>query len=288
MAETIEVLELDPKDFKLKDYDNLRITMPQKPVLDEDDVDAQLFEYVVSGGKSIKSIADLDDEWVKQNFDGLETIDDVRQAIKDDYDRQMEFEYSDMKFHACADALVERLEGEIPDDVLQSNIAAMRRANEERLAAMNISMDQFLREESMTPDQYDNKLREETLHQLRLNMALDLLANVLGMQVGNHELTEYLQSPNPEKFLEEIREKGLVEEARRAATRVKAMRRAVDTAVVNGVIESKSAQEAAEKEKKYAEVAAQSDEDVEIPDFENLPQAEIRDDNPFRMTILED
>ena len=50
MPETAKVIELDANDFKLNDYDNLRIIMPAKPTLSEDDVDAQLFEYVLSGG----------------------------------------------------------------------------------------------------------------------------------------------------------------------------------------------------------------------------------------------
>ena len=58
-------LELDPSNFKLSCYDNLSITMPQKPALSEDDIDAQLFEYVLSTNGSIKSVAELDDEWVK-------------------------------------------------------------------------------------------------------------------------------------------------------------------------------------------------------------------------------
>ena len=41
-------------------------------------------------------------------------------------------------------------------------------------------------------DRYEEKLAQETLYLLRLNMALDLLAPVLGIQVGNHEITEYL------------------------------------------------------------------------------------------------
>ncbi len=285
MADASEALKLDPKDFKLSSYDNLSISMPEKPVMGEDDVDAQLFQYVISSGKQINSIADLDDAWVQSNFDGLETIDDVRQAIKDDYDRNLEFEYSDMKFRACSDEMVNRLEGDIDEDVLQANIDAMRHANEERLDAMHITMEQYLKEEHLTPDQYEDKLRDETLYQLRLNMALDLMADVLGMQVGNHEITEYLQTPNPEAFLEEIREKDMVEEARQAATRVKTMRRAVDTALVNGEIETPASKAAMIKERVMQE---EDDEEVVIPDLENLPEAEIRDDNPFRLTIIDD
>ncbi len=281
MSGATEPLQLDPADFKLNDYDNIRITMPEKPSMSEEDIDAQLFEYVLSSGKEIKSIADLDDDWVRAHFDGLQTVADVRQAIVDQYDKELEYEYSDLKFKACSDALVERLEGEVPEEVLQSNADAMRASNLARLEAMHISLEQYLRESHLTPDQYDEKLREETLYQLRVNMALDLMADVLGMQVGNHELTEYLSTPNPEAFLEEIREKGQVENARKAAVRVKAMRRIIDTAIVNG---EQPGGQSAEQARRASQPVVVDDSDV--PDLEHPPAPQIRDDAAGKYTFV--
>ena len=278
MAETNKVIELDPKDYKLNDYDNVRITMPAKPALSEEDVDAQLFEYVLSGGKHINSIADLDDAWVQNNFEEMSTIEEVRQAIKDQYDHDLEFEYSDIKYKLCADALIARLEGDVPEETLTHNIDAMRTGNLARLEAMHISFEQFLREEHMTPDQYEDKLRNETLYQMRLNVALDIMADVLNMQVGNHELTEYLSAPDPEKFLAEIREKNMVEEARRAAVRVKVMRRVIDTAIVT---------EEGAPEKPVEVKPAPEDDDEEMPDLGKMPLPQIRDDHPDEFRIVE-
>lgn len=278
MAETNKVIELDPKDYKLNDYDNVRITMPAKPALSEEDVDAQLFEYVLSGGKHINSIADLDDAWVQSNFEGMSTIEEVRQAIKDQYDHDLEFEYSDIKYKMCADALIARLEGDVAEETLTHNIDAMQTGNLARLEAMHISFEQFLREEHMTPDQYEDKLRNETLYQMRLNVALDIMADVLNMQVGNHELTEYLSAPDPEKFLAEIREKNMVEEARRAAVRVKVMRRVIDTAIVT---------EEGAPEKPVEVKPAPVDDDEEMPDFGKMPLPQIRDDHPDEFRIVE-
>ena len=278
MAETNKVIELDPKDYKLNDYDNVRITMPAKPALSEEDVDAQLFEYVLSGGKHINSIADLDDAWVQNNFEEMSTIEEVRQAIKDQYDHDLEFEYSDIKYKLCADALIARLEGDVPEETLTHNIDAMRTGNLARLEAMHISFEKFLREEHMTPDQYEDKLRNETLYQMRLNVALDIMADVLNMQVGNHELTEYLSAPDPEKFLAEIREKNMVEEARRAAVRVKVMRRVIDTAIVT---------EEGAPEKPVEVKPAPEDDDEEMPDLGKMPLPQIRDDHPDEFRIVE-
>ena len=274
MPETAkQIIDLDPKQFKMNDYDNVRITMPAKPAMTAEDIDAQLFQYVVSGGKKIKSIADLDDDWVKANFDMYETIDEVRQAIKDQYDHDMEFEMSDLKFRVCCDALLARLDGEVPADILNHNIEVVREGNAERLKEMHISMEQYLREEHLTPEQYDQKLHDETLYQMRLNVAIDIMADVLGMQVGNHELTEYLSAPDPEAFIAEIREKGQVENARRAAVRVKTMRRVVDTAIVR----EEGAPEQSEEPKKKMPVIVDEDE-LNMITIDNMPPTQIRDD----------
>ena len=102
MSDNSTVLQLSPEDFSLSDYDNVRITLPEKPSISREDVDAQLFGFVLSTGRSVNSIDDLDDEWVKGNFEGLSTIEDVRQAIVDDYERNLELEYSDMKYRHVA------------------------------------------------------------------------------------------------------------------------------------------------------------------------------------------
>lgn len=146
MSDNSTVLQLSPEDFSLSDYDNVRITLPEKPSISSEDVDAQLFGFVLSTGRSVNSIDDLDDEWVKGNFEGLSTIEDVRQAIVDDYERNLELEYSDMKYRACCDALVERLQGEVDEAVVASNVESMRQTNQARLEAMHMSFEQYLRD----------------------------------------------------------------------------------------------------------------------------------------------
>lgn len=238
--EAKNVLELDLDAFSLNDYDNARIEMPLRPSMCEEDVNAQLLEYAISTGAKVSSVDELDEAWVRSMFDGLNTVDEVRQAIVDEFDKELEQEYVSIKYQKCCEALVARLEGEVPDEVLAANIEQMRENKLARIKDMNMSYEQYLREEHVTPDQFDDMIRDETLYMLRLNAAIDLLSVALGTQVGNDELTEYLTTPDPEKFLAEIREKGMVEQARLAAKRVKTMRRVMDTAIINGGVEEKA------------------------------------------------
>lgn len=265
-------MKLDLDAFSLNDYDNARIEMPQKPSMSEEDVNAQLLEYAISTGADVSSVDELDEAWVTSMFDGLSTVDEVRQAIVDEYDKELEQEYGSMKYQRCCDALVGRLEGEIPADFIAASVEQMRESKLARLASMNMSFEQYLREQHVTPDQFDDMVRDETIYVLRLNTALDLLSIALNTQVGNDELTEYLAAPDPKKFLDEIREKNKVEEARQAAKRVKTMRRVMDTAIINGGVQ----QEAPEK------LSFVKDD---VIDLDSIPEPQIKETSGQWFTI---
>lgn len=280
MAE-YKIIDLSTKDFTLSDYDNVRITMPAKPVLSIEEIDDEIRGYVLSlGNKHLSGLSELDDDFVKENLgdQGFETLEEVRQAIVDEFERSVDFARSDEKYQKCCQVLLDRLQGEIPMDVIENNVKAIREGNLIRLEEMRMTLDQYLREEHLNMDQYDRKIREEALYQAKLNVALDLYAIVLGTQVGNHEITEFLSAPDPAAFLAEIREKGVVEEARLAARRVKVMRRVVDTAIVT--IEGEEAKPA------QPVIEEEDDEDFVMPDFEEMPNPNITNADQFSFSVV--
>lgn len=236
MTDTITSPQLDPSDFSMTDYDNVHIEMPPCPSPTDDDIDAQLFEYVASAEKDsgIASIADLNDAWVRSNFGGLSTAVELRALIRHDLEERSTCAYGDLKFQKCADALIARLEGDIPADVLEASIEASRDQYDERLSSFGMTKAQFLREERMTGDEFEKKLRDDVAYRLRLDVALDKMIEVMNVTVGNDELTQYLSCEDAAAFLVKLKDSGRVEDARHAAARVKVMRRIVETAVVEG------------------------------------------------------
>ena len=234
MEETQTVPQLDPSDFTLSAYDNISIAMPPIPLASEEDIDAQLFEYVASAekGSGIKSIADLDDSWVNNMFQGLNTIAELRNAIRSDFERQGKSMWENLKFQRCAEALIGRLEGVVDETVVQANVEASRAQYDERLRSFGMTKAQYLREEHLTEDEFEKKFQHDVAHQIRVNMALDKMIEVNNTEVAKSELIEYLSCEDPAAFVAELEEKGLVEDARHAAARVKIMRRIVETAIV--------------------------------------------------------
>lgn len=234
MAETPTVPQLDPAAFTLSSSDSVQVTMPPVPVATETDIDSQLFVYVASAGKGspITSIADLDDAWVQSSFDGISTIAELRAGIKRDLERQSKSSWDSLKFQQCADALVERLEGDVPEEVVAANVEASHAQYEERLRSLGTTKERYLRDEKLTKEQFDEQMRDDVVFQLKLNAALDKMVEATNTEVAVDELTEYLTTDDPDAFLAELEKNDRVEDACHAAARVKVMRNVVETAVV--------------------------------------------------------
>lgn len=191
-----------------------------------------LSSYSATNHSSIRSIGDLTDEWVKSQFDGISTMAELRAGIKQDLEHQGMVAWSNTKFQKCSDALVARLEGELPADVVAANIEASHAQYEQRLKSFGSTKERYLREEHLTPEQFEEKLRDDVVFQLKLNAALDKMIEAMGTEVAPSELTEYLSTDDPDAFLAEIEANGRMADAQRAAARVKVMRSVVDTAIV--------------------------------------------------------
>ena len=169
---------------------------------------------------------------MKGQFDGISTMAELRAGIKQDLERQGMVAWNNTKFQKCSDALVTRLEGELPADVVAANIEASHAQYEQRLKSFGSTKERYLREEHLTPEQFEEKLRDDVVFQLKLNAALDKMIEATGTEVAPSELTEYLSTDDPDAFLAEIEANGRMADAQRAAARVKVMRSVVDAAVV--------------------------------------------------------
>jgi trigger factor len=220
------------EEIGLSGFERVAIELPPEPTITSDDVDAELFGYVASApkGSTITSISDLDDAWATQTFDGLSSIGELRASIQGRLEQEGRYAYETLKYQRCADALIARLTGEIDDGLVAGSIEQVRAQKAAAIHASGVSLSHYLKEEGITEEEYAFKVEEETRYSIALNQALDTLATVTGVTVANHELTNYLVCDAPQAFVEELLEKGAIEEARTAAVRVKLMRRVMETA----------------------------------------------------------
>lgn len=232
MEEEILETQLDEGSFTLSDYGPLEISLPPLPLASDEDVDAQLAGYAASmaAASAGEGAVELTDEWVRATFEGLESLDQLRAYVRADLEREARRALDDLKLQRCADALVRRVEGEIPAAILDAAVASSRDHYLARLRAAGTNKVQYMREHGIDEARFEEMMRDDIRRQMLVNIALDKMAQATGTVVANAEITEYLACEDPERFVEELQEKGRVEDARKAAARVKMMRRLVEAA----------------------------------------------------------
>lgn len=230
-----EVRGIDLEQFGIDDFEQLSIELPAAPEVAEADIDAQLFEYVASGwrgdGKRLNKLADIDDAWVKDKFPNIGTVEELRRTIREDLEGRAEEAMQEFKVQECSRKLVSLLQGEVPSAVVDENIEPVRKEYLQQLASSGTSLAKYLQRENMTSEQFEEKLREDVTYRIKLNIVLDLLAAKRQVRVEDDELTDYLMADDPDAFLAEVRDRGMLEDARTAAARIKVMREVVESAV---------------------------------------------------------
>lgn len=228
---------VDLSQFALGDFEALSIMVPQTPQVVEEDIDAQLFEYVASAwrgeDKWMNKLSDLDDEWVKDKFPNIGTVAELRNTIREDLEARANEAVLEYKIQECSKALVSLVEGDLSDELVEVNIEPVRRECMQQLAASGVSLARYLQKENMTSEQFEAKLRDDVAYRIKLNIALDLLVAKREVSVSDEEITQYLMTEDPEIFLAEVKDRGMLEDARIAAKRIKVMRTVVDEAHVS-------------------------------------------------------
>ena len=228
------VQTIDSKDFEMTTCDQVEISLEKIRDVSKEDIDAELFTYVLAApkGSGITAVSDLDDTWVQENLPIYNNMEEVREAIKKDLAKQLADSFENRKYAKCVDVLVSRLKGEFPDELISDQAETIKTRNTNALREQGISLKAYLEGNRMSEEEYEAKAREEAKHELSFNIALDKMAEIKKINLADEEIAEYLICDDEEAFLQELKESGKMEEARRAATRVKIMQGVLDTAKV--------------------------------------------------------
>lgn len=226
--------QINKEGFELSSYEPLEISLPGALSATDADVDAQLFEYVSNASRHsrIRSLQDLDDEWVSETFPNMSTIAELREHIKTELNREYNRERANGKYEACMEALVARVQGELPEGYVDENIAAASKLYEQRLNSFGMTKAKYMDKEKLTEEEFIQKMRDDIAFKAKYDVAVELLVDHYGVTVEEDEITQYLSCEDPATYVDELKASGNLEGAKHAAAKVKIMRRVMDEAVV--------------------------------------------------------
>lgn len=134
-------------------------------------------------------LPELDDDFVKDTSD-FNTVDelraDVRKHLEEDAKKQADNEVET----AILDAVISKLEGEIPEVMYENKVNDMIEDLSQRLAQQGIQLDMYLKFTGMTMDSLKTTYREQAEKQVKLRLALEKVVELEAIEPTEEEIEQ--------------------------------------------------------------------------------------------------
>lgn len=155
-----------------------------------------------------KKAPDADDEFA-MNVAGLETIAELRDDIRGRLDENKLAAHGRLVEREARVALAERLEGDVPQQLVDSRIASMNEEFFENLRTQGYSMADYEASTGLTHEQIRDDLAREAALRVREDLALEALFRAEALEYTDEEVdAEIAELAGEEKVpLEELRER---------------------------------------------------------------------------------
>ncbi len=168
--------------------------------LAEDHADQELrsrparIRFTVQGVKE-KKLPPLDDELAKQLTEGQqETLAGLREAVRTDL-VETAGRLSDLAFEReVVKALAEASEVEVPEALVDHEVAHQLDDLEDRLKRQGLRLDRYLEYLQKTPEQWLQEARPDAENRIKVDLVLEEAGRRLGVEPTDEELTQYMRA----------------------------------------------------------------------------------------------
>ena len=219
-----------------------------------------------------KKLPELTDEWV-QNKIGVDTVEDLRQELAEEIESQQENVLPRLKESRALTALAERLEGEIPEAVIEEAEGTLLQDFFGQLQRQGMTLDKYLEVSGISSQQFRDDVKKQAEEMSKQDFALDAYAAHAGIEATDEDIRkEFVEAgaEDPDGLMEQWHQNGQMYMVRQGVLRQKAAAEVVENAIVT---EEKPAEKKAGKhsKKKAAEKDAKdakADEAAEAAEAE--------------------
>ena len=207
--------------YSLTSYDPVEIAV-DVPYTSDEDIELGLDMTLADMGGTRD---DLDDPtWVAEHFEGLESADQVREAMRQQVSVMNAQAAEEQKLGKCVEALAARLGQSIPPQHLEQAREAIRARFVQQIQADGMTPDQFMARTGTRPDQLEAMFERQAQQMCEGDAALSAYAHEKKLKVDEMEFGRLLgMSPaDVQTIIDQARAAGQYDELREAALRSKA------------------------------------------------------------------
>ena len=137
-------------------------------------------------------LPELDDEFAKDasEFDTLDELKaDMKAKIQERHDKQAENEFEEK----LIEALIEKLEGEIPEAMFVNETENFVRDFDNRLRSQGMDMNMYFKYTGLTIDALREQMRPQAERQVKARLALETIAAAEGIVASEQEINDEYQ-----------------------------------------------------------------------------------------------
>ena len=176
---------------KIGEEFDVNVTFPEEYHAKELAGKAAVFKTVIHAIKHIE-LPELDDDFAK-DVSEFDTMDEYRADIKAKIAKRHETE-ADHKFEdAILDALIEKLEADIPEQMYVAETENYVRDYDNRLRMQGLDLKTYFQYTGMNLDSLREQLRPQAEKQVKLRLALETIAKKEKIKVAKAEIEEEIE-----------------------------------------------------------------------------------------------
>ncbi len=171
-----------------KPGDELKVsfTVPETSVNPEYHNKEAAFDVTVHEIKK-KILPELDDTFA-ENAGGFASMDEMRRQMKERLDAAKQFAQARAREQGARAALAERLEGEVPQRLVEKALELIHKDLTSNLEGRQITLEDYLSMTGLTQEQLEEQMVEQAETSTREELALEALFRGEGMEVTDEDL----------------------------------------------------------------------------------------------------
>lgn len=133
-------------------------------------------------------LPELDDEFVKDVSEEASTVEEYKAEIGKTLAEDLEKERENDIEEKLVNALVEKVEGEIPQAMYDNKITDMLREFEMRLRSQGLDMQTYMQYTGLTEDAFREQYADEAEKRVKIRLALEKISELENIEVSDEDL----------------------------------------------------------------------------------------------------
>lgn len=181
--------------YTLTSYVPVTVVIPVTTV-DNTYIDNAVTASVVEAGGSLQSL--FDNEWINEKFPQAHSFQELRDSIKQQLDEMNDKTTEQRKMNACANALAERLNEQVPQSDISLIRVRLQQSVQSGIEEREVSVADFLARTNKTEEEMEEWLDKTAIQVANQRAALSALADERKITVENEEIAELNGYPKEE------------------------------------------------------------------------------------------